>query len=218
MSTHDISPFQDGDDPFVAPKSRTQESEATQHVTPPAEVGSKTPAEETTTESGNTKTSGRSSSGIAVGGKRVDVSKYDAELEAPKFSENFAVQVLYPLSEEDEHDTASYEDLYAVNKAIHTARFSLNRTQKALAQSQRQLVTAETAYRHAHARALITISGGTDKTRTAVADLETEHLYTDLLVKRAVVDEVIALVRAINRDIESLTVLSHNLRAQMNIQ
>lgn len=208
MSETDNSPFTDGDDPFSSPQSRTSQDKV----------------KDTAEDSGNSKSSGGGSSnaqgsgGIAIGGKRVDSSKYAQESASPAFPGRTAAQALYTLPDEHEFDSASYEDLHAVNVAIHKARYALNRSQGALTNAQRQLVTSETNYRHAHARALITITGGTEKTRTAVADLETEDLFTDLLVKRAVVDEVTALIRAINRDIESLTVLSHNLRAQMNIQ
>lgn len=154
----------------------------------------------------------RGSSPVASDGKRIDSSGYAAPDEV-QFPDKYAVNVYYRLNAE----MPDYEELSAINRDINRARVALNATQSSLAKAQREATTAEVAYRRKCSRVMIGLSGGTEKSRAAVVDIETENEYGTMLVKRAVADEVVSLVRSINRDIEALTVIANNLRAQINL-
>lgn len=156
-------------------------------------------------------TTRRGSSPVASNGKRINSDDYpESPLAIP---DRYAAQVYYRL----EAELPDYEELSAINRDINRARAALNATQSSLAKAQREAVVAEVAYRRATSRVMIGLSGGTEKSRAAVVDIETENEYGNMLVKRAVADEVMNLVRSINRDIDALTVIANNLRAQINL-
>lgn len=153
----------------------------------------------------------RKGSPIAAGGKRLSTEDYP-ETPLPTFPPNFAGDHYDPNPDVD------YNDLTSLGRQINSARKALFKANRGLTIAQRDEAVSKFAYRRAHNRAMVSLSGGSEKQRLATADLQTEELYGQWLVKERIVEEMLNQVRAMRTELDSLTVLSHNLRAQINIQ
>lgn len=161
-------------------------------------------------ESSEKKTSRRGAS-IASNGKSFDPSEYEATKDIA-FPNRFASDA-YEID-----STPHYENLLELNQAMVKSRRALYNAQRMLAQANRQLVEAQVAYRRAYSRAMIGLSGGTEKQRSAAADIIVENEYGEMMIKQAIADEIIQYIRQLNKEIDALTVLSHNMRTQINLQ
>lgn len=150
--------------------------------------------------------------GLAYQGGPVDADSLPQDPVPPKFP-GYSASVMYKL-EESEPD---FGDLYQMNRQITLARIALNRATLNLGAARRDLVAAETQYRHKHALAMITSSGGSERQRIALADLLTQELQAEYKMRDAMVEEWIAQVRTMKYELDALQAQSHNLRAQMNM-
>lgn len=115
-------------------------------------------------------------------------------------------------------DNYDFYDMQAVNQAINRARVDIFQAKEAMDAARRELTDAETLHRHAYNRALVGISGGTEKTRVAAAELLTENEYTHLIVARAKFEELKALQYRLSDDLQVLQTLASNMRAQVNLR
>lgn len=147
---------------------------------------------------------------VAVGGKRINLAEHPQQ-DMPQFP-------AWVAAEHYKVDDVDFVDLSALNRQINTARVALFKANKFLTEAQRSEASAKYEYKRAHNRAMVTLSGGSEKQRLATADVMTEELYGNWLVKERVVEEMVNHVRAIRTELDSLTILSHNMRAQMNMQ
>lgn len=166
---------------------------------------------------------------VAIDGKRANVNDYP-EAELPLFpgqerKKNARGEVEIDSSREryisqqyDPNTGVDFVDLSALNTQINRARKALFDANAALARAERTEARREYEYRRAHARALVSLSGGSEKQRIAYADVDTEAEYGELLVARTLVKECVNQVRALRTELDVLTVMSHNLRAQMQLQ
>lgn len=111
----------------------------------------------------------------------------------------------------------SFEDLSDLNRQINRARVALFRGTQILAQSKREEADKEFLYKRAFNRALLKVSGGTEKTRVTTASLQTEDEWGEYLVAQRVAEEATNHLRAIRSELDALAGLSHNTRAQMNV-
>lgn len=149
--------------------------------------------------------------GLAYDGKPVMVSdeedRSDKNLSFPGQVDDYA-----PTDEE-----VSFEDLSDINRQINRARVALFRGTQILAQTKRDEADKEFLYKRAFNRALLRVSGGTEKTRVTTASLQTEDEWGEYLVAQRVAEEATNHVRAIRSELDALAGLSHNVRAQMNV-
>lgn len=154
----------------------------------------------------------RAASQVAYGGKLVDPSDFP-EKQMPSFpnhEDNWDFNYLPDA-------LADYSDISNLNRDINRSRFRLFRANNGLKEAQRNEVSAEIEYRRAHARVMAGLSGGSEKQRTAIADLKTEEEYANYMLAKQVAKEYESLVRQLRVDLDSLAGISHNIRAQMNL-
>lgn len=114
-------------------------------------------------------------------------------------------------------EEVSFEDLGDINRQINRARVALFRGTQILAQTKREEADKEFLYKRAFNRALLKVSGGTEKTRVTTASLQTEDEWGEYLVAQRVAEEATNHLRAIRSELDALAGLSHNIRAQMNV-
>lgn len=170
---------------------------ATPPVTPAKEAGEEKPAKKRGT-------------GLAYDGSPVMVS--DEEEEARHLSFPGHPGDYSPTDEE-----VSFEDLGDINRQINRARVALFRGTQILAQTKREEADKEFLYKRAFNRALLKVSGGTEKTRVTTASLQTEDEWGEYMVAQRVAEEATNHLRAIRSELDALAGLSHNIRAQMNV-
>lgn len=161
----------------------------------------------------HSESSGRSSnSTMALHGRRVEPEQY-ANFEEVGDADFYD----YP-----EHITANYDidyhDLLSINKEIMATRRRLYVATQELKEAQRKEVQAQFEYRHELAQAIISTSGGTEKSRVALSELETEGSYRQYIVAKQAVAEWTNLMRTLKADLDTLAGISHNMRAQMQLQ
>lgn len=162
-----------------------------------------------------TKPADHSNSGpsIAYRGQRVSPSAYDhATPIDPHAFRSFPDDV--PIVDED----FDFNDLLGVNKEIIRTRRRLYAATQEMKKSQRLEVQAKVAYNRKHAVTLIGLSGGTEKVRQAIADLESEEEYSTYLIAQQVSNEWTNMMRTLKADLDTLAGISHNIRAQIQAQ
>lgn len=148
--------------------------------------------------------------GLAYDGRPVMVSDEEAEESNLSFPGHLGD---YAPSDEE----VSFEDLGDINRQINRARVALFRGTQILAQTKREEADKEFLYKRAFNRALLKVSGGTEKTRVTTASLQTEDEWGEFLVAQRVAEEATNHLRAIRSELDALAGLSHNVRAQMNV-
>ena len=153
-----------------------------------------------------------SGTSIALGGKRVTTSDYDQSHQInPDSFQSFPDD--FPIAPEFD-----FSDLLGINREIMRTRQRLYAATQELKKSQRLELQAKMAYNRKHAITLIGLSGGTEKVRQAVADLEAEEEYGEHLVAQQITVEWTNLMRTLKADLDTLAGISHNIRAQIQIQ
>lgn len=159
-------------------------------------------------ETAATASTGRRTAPMAMGGKAV------REENTPR-----PVDPVFPSNDEfyEVDANVDYSDISTLNRDINRARRELFRQTRALNDAQAKEAQAKFRYRREHNRILISISGGSEKTRVAAADMETEGLYGEFLVAERVSESALNDLRAIRAELDALAGLSHNIRAQMQV-
>lgn len=111
-----------------------------------------------------------------------------------------------------------YSDLSAVNKEISMLRLRLHKIRKELRIAARKAMQARYVYEQEKKRTWIGISGGSDKSREAMAELLCEERYSAYLVASVVEKEIIQHSRDIRTELDALKEISNNLRRQIDLQ
>lgn len=131
----------------------------------------------------------------------------------------------YPSETRQEQFTAyapdaelDFHDIFELNRSIMVARNRLYHATQMLKLAQRQESDAKYEWKSAYNRALLQISNGTEKQRAALAEILTEEQYAHFLQAERLSDEALNFLRATREDLHALINLSHNMRAQMQIQ
>lgn len=172
--------------------------------------------EEDVPEQKKTRSRGSSSTGLAYGGKPVDFDELKETVEKsepvfPTWSTADSIGVARP-------DAPDYEDLLAVNRGLSTITHSITRVTNGLENESRRLTVMESNYRKAKALALLGVSGGTSAMREAFADLMVQEEHDAVLVQRALVEELSQRIRVLKFELDATIAVSHNLRAQLQVQ
>lgn len=111
-----------------------------------------------------------------------------------------------------------FTDLSNVTREIIALRIRLHRIRIELKAAKRKALQAKWVYEKEKKRVWIGITGGSDKSREAAAELMTEQLMTDSLVASAVADEITQHNRDLRMDLDALKEISNNLRRQIDLQ
>lgn len=156
-------------------------------------------------------TVGRRSVPVALAGKRFDpkVAPVAKMPEYPVYDPSDDYKVL---------EDVDYSDVSSLNRDINIARATLFRAVERLKHAKRAESDARFTYNRAYNRVLAGLTGGSEKQRLAIADIQTEELYGKLIVEERLADEAVNFLRAIRSELDSLAGLSHNVRAQMQLQ
>lgn len=148
---------------------------------------------------------------MAAGGRAV---------EAPAPAEEFPVWPR-PMNQdefyvpEEEFDAT---DLAAVNREMNRARARIFRVSQSLRLAQRTLAEAQSNYDRQMRRQMVTITGGTEASRRALAEINCEHLETRVIVGKQIVEEWRKRSMDARDDLKAIENIAHNVRAQMDIR
>lgn len=147
---------------------------------------------------------------IAISGKRVKIDDIPRK-PMPDFPEEDRVyDYVPPVGSGND-----FLDLRHLNEQMMLGRRRLYLTNNKLREAQRNEAQAEFEYRRAYSRILAGLSGGSERQRLAIADIQCEELWAEYLLAKQISQELLALVRAIRADLDSLSNLSHNIRAEI---
>lgn len=114
-------------------------------------------------------------------------------------------------------ESLDFTDLTDLNREINRARARSFRIKNALADARRLEAEETERYRRAYNRILVGISGGNAEHRKAMAEIQTEELYTKRMIAESTVKELVNLSYAVSRDLDTLKVISDNLRKQLSM-
>lgn len=117
----------------------------------------------------------------------------------------------------DYQELNDFTDLSDVNQKLNRLRSRFYHINTQLKQVQRQLAQAKAEYSSNLRRQLVDISGGTEKTRVAMAEIACEEWESEVVIYTQLVQELTNDQRIISKDLEVLETLSNNIRAQMKI-
>lgn len=125
-----------------------------------------------------------------------------------------------PVNEDETYVPQEFDavDLAEVNREMNRARARLFRVSATLKAAQRRLVEAQTAYERQMRRELVTISGGTEASRRAMAEIRCESLENDVVVAKQIVEEWKQRSMYVRDDLKAVENISHNVRAQMDVR
>lgn len=145
---------------------------------------------------------------LAVGGRIADPDKIP-QASFPGYS---ATQLQYEVEA-----LADDADLRKLMHNILIARQRLYYVTKMLSDAQRRAVEAKYDWKSALNRKILSVSGGTEKDRVALAEVSVEKEYSAYLAAEQEAEDALNLLRAIRTDLDSLQNLSYNIRAQMQM-
>ena len=165
--------------------------------------------ENTESTSGKSKTSTRGkSTSMAYRGKPVDIN-YDATTSfdwGNQYHDDF-----------EPYQGTDYNDLRHLNQELIKTVRSSDQVKRALNEARRQETEAQGKYRTEYNRCLIGLSGGTEASRKAVAEVMCESLYSEYLVAQALVEELKNNYFSLKNYLDVLNTLSNNMRAEMRL-
>lgn len=121
----------------------------------------------------------------------------------------------YDPENEFQLDT-DFIDLLKVSQQMLKLRIRMHHLRKEKNDAQRKYVETQWAYNSAKRRTLIGLSGGTEKTREALAEVINEDALSQMLVWKQVVDELSEQLRTIRIDLDALREVSNNVRKEIN--
>lgn len=146
------------------------------------------------------------STGMASNGKPISIDDIKAQ---PMLKEG-NIKSEYATYEPDE--SVDYSDLSSVNKELTKLLIRFNRIRKEMRSAEREAARLRWDYEGKKKRILIGLSGGTEKTREAAAELMCEEEYSLYLVASAVAKEIAQHNRDLRAELDLLKEVSNNLR------
>lgn len=149
----------------------------------------------------------RKSTGFASRGKQVSADDYP-QRSNPTWDD-------FPSDEYEQ--LTDFSDLSQVNHRLNTLRSRFYQINKQLKLAQRSLAQAKAEHSSKLRREMVNISGGTEKTRVAMAEIACEEWESDVIVYNQLVQEMTNDQRIVSKDLDVLETLSNNIRAQIKI-
>ena len=113
-----------------------------------------------------------------------------------------------------EVDSYTVED---INRKIDEARINIIQATNLMHQASRKVNETKMAYSAAQSRAILKTSGATESIRKAAADIQVEEQYGEYLVAQQAESYLKSLLQGLRSNLDALTQISHNIRAQINI-
>lgn len=112
---------------------------------------------------------------------------------------------------------ADAADLQDVTKNLLLARRRLYYVTQMLSTAERKSTEAKYEWKAALNRKLLSVSGGTEKERLALAEMSVEGEYSRYLAAEQQSQDALNLLRAIRTELDTLQNISYNIRAQMQM-
>lgn len=127
------------------------------------------------------------------------------------------VSVISEYDAYEPSDDIDYTNLSSINQELSSLRVRLHRVRKELKNAERAALRLKYDYDQQKKRTWIGISGGSDKSREAMAELICEESYSKYLVAATVAKEISQHSRDIRLELDTLRELSNNLRRQIDL-
>ena len=153
-------------------------------------------------------------SNLAFQGQRVNLEDYPKVTSFPNVS---AVSIVSKYDDYEPDVTVDLTDLANINKEITNLRIRLHGIRKELKIAERFHLKHKYAYESEKKRIWIGITGGSDKSREALAEVMKEELYSNFKVAEAVAKELSQHNRDMRMELDALKELSNNQRRQIDI-
>lgn len=153
----------------------------------------------------------RGSSGIAYGGKPMDITSPPPYTPLPEWPQETPEDQYIP------HDIDDISDLTTATREMIRLRILLHHARRQLDEARREETKATIRQRQNYSREIVKTSGGTEATRKAFAEIQNESYMSELLVAQAVAKEKMELSRTIAKEIEAWKTICDNIRKQMSI-
>ncbi len=113
---------------------------------------------------------------------------------------------------------ADFSDLNAINVAINAVKMKKAVVNQKLKTARKTAASAKYFYERAKRRQIVTVSGSSDRTRVALAEIYTEELETAYIVASVEEEELKSLQRSLVKEAEDLRELSYNIRKEMDLR
>jgi hypothetical protein len=109
-------------------------------------------------------------------------------------------------------------DLAEVNRELNRARARLFRVSQQLKRMQRALAEAQVSYDREMRRQLVSLTGGTEASRRAMAEIACEQFEDRLIIGKQIVEEWRKRSMDCRDDLKAVENIAHNVRAQIDIR
>lgn len=151
---------------------------------------------------------------IAANGEHVDISTFPK----PTFPERGVHQLSRDFAERMRIiQRPDHFDLSMVNENLLYSIYLLAEVNQHLSVAKQDYLNAQTTYASSFNRAIHSVSGGTEKSRVATAEIMAENELVARRSAEAQYEELKSLSYTISKSIEALTVIANNIRADLKI-
>lgn len=114
-------------------------------------------------------------------------------------------------------DIRDFSTLHDVNTAINQVKLKKAVVNRKLKVARKNAASAKYFYERAKRRQIVTVSGSSDRVRSALAEIYTEELETQAIVTAVEEEELKSLLRSLVKEGEDLRELSYNIRKEMDL-
>jgi hypothetical protein len=111
-----------------------------------------------------------------------------------------------------------FHDLNNINIEIVRLRVRIHQVRNDFKKAKRIAVHLKYVYEQEKKRIWIQLSGGSEKTREAMAEIMTQDSYTEFLVGDVLANELADMSRVLRTELDALKEISNNQRRQIDIQ
>jgi hypothetical protein len=151
---------------------------------------------------------------LAYRGQAINLDNYPAAT----FPVPSSVSIVSAFENYEPDPTIDFTDLHNVTNEIIHLRIRLHKIRIELKAAKRKALIHKVTYEQEKKRTWIGITGGSDKSREAAAEIMTEQLMTNFLVASAVAEELNQHSRDIRTELDALKEISNNLRRQIDMR
>jgi hypothetical protein len=156
---------------------------------------------------------------LAFRGQKVKLDEYPERTKLPRASD---IQEKYGVPSrngdyEPDHDV-DFSDLNNINRELIKLRIRIHEVRNDFKKAKRASTHAKYVYEQEKKRIWIQLSGGSEKTREAMAEIMTQDAYTEFLVANVIADEMAEMSRVLRTELDALKEISNNQRRQIDIQ
>jgi hypothetical protein len=152
--------------------------------------------------------------GMALLGQALNMDEIKTQPSLPK-AESVTIVSAWEMYQPSQD--IDYTDLASINRELVQLRIRLNQIRIEMRKADRYSTQARWNYEGKKKRLLISLSGGTEKTREAAAELLCEEEYSNYLVALNVAKEIQQHNRDLRAELDLLKEVSNNLRRMIDL-